>query len=480
MVRNDVQEIPAQAQHRPGAVIFALSFATAAEGIFLGGILPILPAIGRVYHLAPGQAFWVNAAFLLAVGVTCPTLSRLGDIYGHKKIAILTLLMTSIGIFIDMVAPGYFLFLVGRFFLGLCPAVTPLGVGIFRKSLPRETALFGIGILFAAMAAGHALGPVFAGYVVNGTGSIGWVFASWLALLIPAMLMVILLVSESPAPTEPVRMDWPGAIALGLGVGGLTFGFAYGPTAGWQNPLVIGGFGVGALLLVLWYLAERRTDCPLVDLHMLNAIKARPYYISSFLWGAAYYGSQTTLVLYLGASRERLGFGFSVPAVLMGWLLLSQNVMNMLGSLAVRRAVKWLGGYRSAGMIGGTLMALGFAGMMLADGALWEFNLFAVVTLFGCGFTQPILPGRVSEVCGESQRGISAGMFQTFKNIGGSTASALGSVIFATMLVDGMHVAAKDAYMVVFGGCLLISVCMVVVIGCEGIFAKRNSLRPTP
>lgn len=53
MSGNNVQELPAPA-HSPGPVIFALSFATAAEGVFLGGILPILPAIGRTYQLASG------------------------------------------------------------------------------------------------------------------------------------------------------------------------------------------------------------------------------------------------------------------------------------------------------------------------------------------------------------------------------------------------------------------------------------------
>ena len=131
MIANSLRESPAQLEHATHLarnVIFALSFATTAEGVFLGGILPILPAIRSVYHITHGQAFWVNASFLLAVGVTCPTLSRLGDIYGHKKLAVITLLMTSLGIFIDVIAPTYSWFLVGRLFLGLCPAIVPLSV----------------------------------------------------------------------------------------------------------------------------------------------------------------------------------------------------------------------------------------------------------------------------------------------------------------------------------------------------------------
>lgn len=466
MTGTGLHESPVQLGHTPNLarnVIFALAFATTAEGVFLGGILPILPAIRSVYQITHGQAFWVNASFLLAVGVTCPTLSRLGDIYGHKKLAVITLIMTSLGIFIDVIAPTYFWFLVGRFFLGLCPAVVPLSVGIFRKLLPKETALFGISMIFATMAAGHAVGPVFAGYVFRGTGSISWVFASWLALFIPAVLIVLSLVPKIPVPSERLRMDWLGAIMLGIGVGCVLFGLAYGPLAGWKSSVVIGAFCVGIVSLSLWYLAEKRAEHPLVDLRMLGDHRATPYYVSSFLWGAAYYGSQTTVVLFMGTSYERWGFGFSASAVTIGWLLLLQHIANMFGSLIVKRGVKsW--GYRRSGMIGGVLMGLGYAGMMLTSHLPWQFNLFAVFTLFGSGFMQPILPGRVSEVCGESQRGISAGMFQTFKNIGGSAASAIGSAVFAAMVINGTKVASKGAYIAVFGGCLVLSFCMTLFI----------------
>ncbi len=126
--------------------------------MFLGGVLPIIPAIARQYHIGSGEAFWVNAIFLLAVGVTCPALSRLGDIYGHKKLTIFTLILSIAGVALDVVAPTYPLFLLGRFLLGFCPAITPLAIGVFRNWLSEESALYGIGAIAAAMTAGHAVG----------------------------------------------------------------------------------------------------------------------------------------------------------------------------------------------------------------------------------------------------------------------------------------------------------------------------------
>jgi hypothetical protein len=205
-----------------------------------------------------------------AAGVSCPALSRLGDIYGYKKLAIITLLLTSLGIFIDVIAPTYVLFLIGRFFLGLCPAIVPLAVGIFRNLFSKETTLFGIGIVFASLAGGHAVGTVFAAYIFDGTGSIAWVFASWLTLFIPAIFIMLILVPKIPAPSERPRMDWPGAITLGIGVGCLLFGLAYGPLEGWGSRIVVGAFCFGFLSLIVWYLAERRAEHPLVDLRLLG------------------------------------------------------------------------------------------------------------------------------------------------------------------------------------------------------------------
>lgn len=458
-------DMSADARRLSRNVIFALGFATAGEGVFLGGVLPILPAIGHYYGIAPGEAFWVNAVFLLAVGVTCPVLSRLGDIHGHRKLTLITLAMSVLGIALDVVAPNYTLFLVGRFLLGLCPAITPLAIGVFRKSLPLPAARFGIGAIAAAMTAGHAVGPVFAGYVFKSTGSIQWVFASWIALLAPAFAIVAWLVPESPRPVERARMDWLGAVLLGVGVAAVLFGFAYGPKVGWGAVSVVGAFAAGLACLAAWYALEKRVAFPLVDLRMLGHREARPYYLSSFLYGATYYGSQTTVVLYLTASYQKWGYGFSVSVLTLAWIMVPQNVMNMLGSLSVASVARRFGGYRGAGVLGCALQAAGFGGMLAAGHTLWLFVVFAVLTGFGSGFMQPTLSGKVSEVCDETQRGISAGMFQTFKNIGGSMSSALGSALFALLVIDGTRVASKEAYTVAFCTCLALSLVALLAIG---------------
>ena len=462
---GDFADLSVDARRRSRNVIFALGFATAGEGVFLGGVLPILPAIGRHYQIAPGEAFWINAVFLLAVGVTCPALSRLGDIYGHRKLTLITLAISVLGIALHVVAPNYAMFLAGRFLLGLCPAITPLAIGVFRKSLPLPAARFGIGAIAAAMTAGHAIGPLFAGYVFSGTGSIQWVFASWIALLAPAFAIVAWLVPESPPPSRRPPMDWLGAALLGIGVAAVLFGFAYGPKAGWGAASVVVAFAAGLACLAGWYAYERRVAFPLVDLRMLGNREARPYYLSSLLYGATYYGSQTTVVLYLTASYQKWGFGFSASVLTLAWIMVPQNVLNMLGALSVAAVARRFGGYRGAGVLGAALQAIGFGGMLAAGHTLWLFVVFAVMTGLGSGFMQPTLSGKVSEVCDESQRGISAGMFQTFKNIGGSMSSALGSALFAVVLIDGTHVASKAAYMVAFSTCLGLSLIVLFVIG---------------
>jgi len=445
-------------------VIFALSLATVAEGVFIGGILPVIPAIVHRYQITSGEAFWLNAVYLLAVGVTCPALSRLGDIHGHKKLTVLTIIVSIIGIALDVVAPNFGVFLVGRFLLGFCPAITPLAIGIFRNTLKDEAALYGIGALAAAMTVGHAIGPVLAGYVLSSTSGIGWVFASWIALLAPAAIAIVFLVPTSSLPDTRRTMDWLGAIMLGVGVAAILFAFAYAPKSGWGNGFVLGAIIPGIALLVIWYVYERRTEFPLVDLRMLNNPNARPYYVSSFLWGIAYYGSQTTVVLFLVASREKLGFGFSVSVLTLGWLLLPQYLVTIIGALGVARIVRSFGGYKVCGLIGGITLGLGFAGMIVAKHILWQFMFFSMMTGFGSGLLQTTLSGRVSQVCLPDERGISAGMYQTLKNIGGAMASAFGSAIFAAFVIDGTKIAAERAYIIVFSGCLLVSICIVAAL----------------
>ncbi len=67
-------------------------------------------------------------------------------------------------------------------------------------------------------------------------------------------------------------------------------------------------------------------------------------------------------------------------------------------------------------------------------------------------------------------------MYQTLKNIGGSMASAFGSAVFAAMLIGGTKTVSENAYMIVFGGCLLASVCIILAVTA----GAANHTRCTP
>lgn len=453
----------AEAAGRLRFLLPSLCLATAGEGVFLGGVLPILPGIGARYGVTAGDLFWVNAVFLLAVGVTCPMLSRLGDIYGCRKTVLITLGIAVAGIVVDIVAPNYALFLVGRAMMGFCPALTPLAVGILRDAMPSGSARFGVGAIAGSMTAGQAVGLIAAGYVYMATSSIAWVFATWLVLMVPAFVICYFTLPETSVRAER-RLDPTGVVLLAVGLASLFLALAYGPKSSWLSPPILGALLLTLVALAAWVIVERRVSHPLINLRMLGNPRARPYYMASFTWGASLYGAQTAIVTYLATDRHQWGYGFALSVLTIAWVSLPQNVLGFLGAGSLGRLVRAMSGYKGVGVLGSGLMFVGYVGLIFTNNTLWAFLVFFTVIGPGLGIMAAVLSGSVSEACEPTERAISTGMYQTFKNIGGAIASAVGSAVFAGMVIQGSTEASLGAYIVVIGGCAALSAASIAFI----------------
>src|SRR5438552_2167585 len=96
---------------------------------------------------------------------------------------------------------------------------------------------------------------------------IAWTWRSIFWINIPVALIALALVAISKPPDEarPAPMDYRGlAWSIG-GVGLSVFGFQQSALWGWGNPAIEASIAAGVVLLAVFFVVERRTESPLIN-----------------------------------------------------------------------------------------------------------------------------------------------------------------------------------------------------------------------
>lgn len=194
----------------------------------------------------------------LALAATVITTGMLADRLGRRKVLAAALALTIVGDLVVLMAPNTGMFLFGRVLAGIgCGAIFGAAfayVKVFAKGKGGLPAALG---LFMAVSGVGAVVLSFLGGVLAG---VDWRVAF---VLIPVVSLIALLLvgivlprdDTADRPTGP--WDLLGQALLGLGLVGVLFGIAHA-SSGFSSPLTWGTALVGVILLVAFYIRERR------------------------------------------------------------------------------------------------------------------------------------------------------------------------------------------------------------------------------
>ncbi|MFD7137925.1 MFS transporter, partial [Streptomyces sp. NPDC059894] len=170
----------------------------------------------------------------------------------------------------------------------------------FPEGPLRQKAL---GLNGALMSAGFTTGAILGGVL---TDLLSWRWAFFINVPVAAAVLVIapMVLAESRPETRP-RLDLPGALTVTLGLLAVVFGFTQAGEHGWSDPTALLVLAAGILLLITFYLVERKASAPLVPVTVLH----RRTVAWGNIAGVLAFVTETSLVflltLYL---QEVLGF----------------------------------------------------------------------------------------------------------------------------------------------------------------------------
>ena len=344
--------------------IVVLSLGALDFGLEQSLIIPALPALAEHYGASLGAIAWMVTGFVLASIVAIPLVGRLGDMFGKRRMLLLSLAAFAIGSLLCALVESSGLAIAGRVIQGLGSAVTPLTYGLARDTVAPERLPHAIGAVVGGASAGAAIGFLLSGLLVD-TFSAAAVFWFLLGFAVLIAIAVRLLVRESPVRAA-VRLDVGGAALLGLGLLALLLAISRGSTWGWTSGRTLLTFVAAVVLLAAFALVEDRVRQPLVN---LGLVVTRPFASANLC--AVAFGYSFFIAVFvipqIAAAPASTGYGLGLSTTGIGLVLLPTGVASLLGGLAGGRAVERVGprtlvaGGAALGIAGYTSLALAHA-----------------------------------------------------------------------------------------------------------------------
>ena len=416
-----------------------------------------LPSAQQALGFSNGDRQWVVTAYALSFGSLLLVGGRIGDMFSRKRVFIVGLVGFAIASAIGGAAGSFIVLVVARALQGafgavLAPSALGTLVSTFRDPRDRAKAF---GVFGSVAAGGGAVGLILGGVL---TQYLSWRWCLYVNLLFAAVAVAgALAYIRSSRPSDPPRMDWPGAVLSCAGLFAVVFGFSHAESAGWTAALTLGSLAVGVVLLVGFVVAEQRVDHPLLPLRVVKDRARGGSYVAVAISGIAIFGTFLFLTFYLqvvkGESPLATGLLF-LPMI--GCILISSNLSSVrrLASLGPRALI-------AVGML---LAAAGMAYLtqVTVTSSYVSAVLPALLVLgLGLGLIFALAINTATAGVAREDSGVASALVNTMQQVGGSIGtSALSTIaLTATATYLAAHhtsplapaIAATHGYTIAFG-----------------------------
>ncbi len=433
---------------RPKSRWWALVFLALAQFMVVldGTIVNLaLPRLQVEMGISDSTRSWVVTAYALAFGAFLLLGGRIADFWGRKRTFIVAAVGFAVASLLGGIAQQPWELIGARALQGvfaalLAPAALALLTVAFPGCKDRGTAFAVFGSITGV---GAAVGVLLGGFLTEHV-SWRWCFFVNVPIAVIALAGVWSLVSESKAQGS-TKYDWPGVVLAALGLGSLVFGFT-NAEHGWDAPEAWGFIAVGAVLIVLFVVVERKVKHPLLPLHVATERNRAAAFLASFLSGAVLIGG----ILFINFHIQ-IVLGFA--PFLAGLASLPMTVAVIITAGLVAKNLHKLGA-KIPTAVGPVFLAAAMLWLtqVSAEGG-YLVNMLPALLLMGAGLGMIFVPMQNLALFGvdKDDAGVASALVNASQQIGGSLGIALFSTIAAATAAGGASLAAlSSGYSMVF------------------------------
>jgi MFS family permease len=450
------------ARGRAGAITFGLvGFLFLVElvsGILQGYYVPLIPTLVRHLGIETASYNWFEAAQLLLSALVVPFLAKLGDMFGHKRILLISTVLTAGATWWLAFADTFPTFLIAFALQGFYVVWLPLEVAlIFDRGRqtgrgPSQTRR-AAGFLVVALEAGAIIGDLAGGNLIDVFGHNVALTLTVPAIAVTLVFFAIFFGVPESQPLPGRSLDGRGFVLLTAGLLLVTAGLAFlriaGPGAWWVYAMM----AAGVLVFIPWTRFELRRPDPAIDIRVFRQPNMWPVQITAGLVGISLLGAQAPLSTFAGAdpkSGAGLGLSSGGISVVVGVYLISLIV----GAVLFPFLSNWTSP-RVALIIATFFVAAGYLDFLLLHSTEIETLANMIVAGLGSGALVGALPSAAAAAAPRGQTGVATALTNTTKTIGGSFASSTFAIVLAGSSVAflGENVPSLGGYLIVFSIC---------------------------
>lgn len=416
------------------AIVGFLVCVEVASGILQGYYTPIYTDIADSLSIADADINWFEAAQLIVSALVVAPLARMGDLVGHKRVLLLSTVVTAIGSWILVFAPSFTTFLIGWALQGAFVVWLPIEVAIIHRrtagtgrqgQLTRRAAA----ILVGALELSVIVGALTSGAIVEST-------SMSVVLMLPAIAVTLCLLAiwfgvEDVPGTATGGFDWTGLVlvtaSLALIMGGLVALRVQGP--GSMLPWVL--IAAGILALVPFARYEAGQEAPMVDVRLLATPGQWPIQLTAFLFGMSVLGAQIPLSTFARTDPDVAGYGLGADAGFVSTLIGVYVIFLALGAFSLPLTTRLLG-VRGALVAAAVLTSAGYALWLPFHDSTAQALLNMAVAGLGSGALVAALPASAAAAAPPDRTGLATGMTNATKTVGGAIASSIFAIALAS------------------------------------------------
>jgi EmrB/QacA subfamily drug resistance transporter len=393
------------------------------------------PAIRRDLGGSYAAIEWISAAYTLAMAVTLMLGSRLGDVFGRRRVLLVGIAGFVVASVLCALAPTPTTLIGARALQGAVAALmVPQGFGLIRELFGDEGQQKAFGVFGPVMGLAAIAGPLAGGALVNlnllGTG---WraIFLVNVPLGIAAIAAGRRFLPKTAPATPGLRLDAPSVTLAMVGGFALVYPLIQGREQGWPMwsfALLAAGVLTLAAFGRLQSRRSRQGRAPLVEPSILK----RRAYVAGLAVVLGFIGAMGGMMIALNVMFQT-GLGFTPLACAVATVAIPVTAIG--GSITSSALLARIG--RTTMHIGIVVMAIGLIVVDLvmrsAGGGVTAWDLAGPLAITGFGMGMVFVPMFDVILAGVAphELGSASGLLESIQQLAMSIGiAAVGTVLF--------------------------------------------------
>ena len=391
-----------------------------------------LPDIAEALDPSFAELTWVVDAYTLTLTVVLLTAGSLGDIFGHKRLLAIGLVIFTVASLGCAQAPTALVLDLARGVQGVGAAVMfATALALIVQEFPPQERGIAFGAFGAASGLAVACGPIVGGLL---TDSFGWEAVFYINLPIGIVSFIVIRTKLVNVAGRPTRVDFPGVATFSVAMFLAIYATIRANEEGWTSGLILGLYGAAIVLFIAFLVIEMRSRHPMMDLSLFR--------------------KRT----FVGANSAAFTMAFASITLLFYLTVWFQSILGYSPIEAGLRLVVFTGAGLSVAPIAGAIsekrsprITLTFGLLLIAAGSfqmafslesdsLWTAIIPGMLLGgWGTGIINPIMAAASLGVVPPSQGGIASGTNNTFREAGQTAGIAVLGTLLAATVRDEME-----------------------------------------